>query len=154
MYKIKYIKTKCGNVILFRNPLKHSDFQQFSPVSAGFVSVVIEQGKLTVTTYGESVSLNMKPAQDDEEVILATLRNLKYFKTEKGNMILFCVGLNHNDFTNLYSTFDGFEPASTGYVSIENVENTFNVRSYGGELKNDDCNHILALLKQCPVFLV
>ena len=63
---VKYIRTHDDNIIVFSTALSHSDFFDFKPKSAGFISFGAE-GKYapTCTCYGESGSLKLKSLPDD-----------------------------------------------------------------------------------------
>jgi len=64
--KQKYVKTNKGYIIVFSELFQHSDFKQFNPVSAGFISIGVgEDGNPSCTCYGESVSLNLKSQEID-----------------------------------------------------------------------------------------
>jgi hypothetical protein len=66
---IKYVITKNKEIIVFPTSLKHSDFEEFNPISAGFISIgVNEDNNLTFSCYGESLSLGLKsnPKEDTE----------------------------------------------------------------------------------------
>ena len=63
----KYVRLKQRDVIIILSEvLKHSDFKEMNPVSAGFCH--ISENK--VACFGESVSLQMK--SDPEDSIIAT----------------------------------------------------------------------------------
>ena len=67
MNKVKYIKTKDNEIIIFWEIMQHSDFRNFHPVSAGFISFGInKEGNPTCSCYGESISLNMKSNPEDD----------------------------------------------------------------------------------------
>ena len=59
--KVKYIKTKNNQIIVFSALFEHSNFRSFEPVSAGFISIGVGADKNPdCTCYGESVSLGLK----------------------------------------------------------------------------------------------
>lgn len=70
--KQKYIVTKNNVIIVFPELLQHSDFKNFEPISAGFMSIgtktVDSYPELDCSCYGESISLNLKsnPIKDTE----------------------------------------------------------------------------------------
>ena len=67
MNKVKYIRTKDNEIIIFGEIMQHSDSRNFHPVSAGFISFGInKEGNTTCSCYGESVSLNMKRNPEDD----------------------------------------------------------------------------------------
>ena len=71
--KLKYIMTKDDGVIMFSNLITHTEMaRKFGgATSAGFVTI---DKNYHFETYGESVSLRMKPAEDDNEKIERQLR--------------------------------------------------------------------------------
>ena len=67
MNRVKYIRTKDNEIIIFGEIMQHSDFRNFNPVSAGFISFGInKEGNPTCSCYGESISLNMKSNPEDD----------------------------------------------------------------------------------------
>ncbi len=68
MNKVKYIRTRNNEIIVFSDLQQHKDFKHFDPVSAGFISIGITKvdgyPEVTCSCYGESVSLELK---SDEE---------------------------------------------------------------------------------------
>ena len=71
MNKVKYIRTKDDEIIIFGEIMVHSDFRHFKPVSAGFISFGInKEGHPTCRCYGESISLNME-SNPEEDTLLA-----------------------------------------------------------------------------------
>lgn len=66
MNRVKYIRTKDNEIIIFGEIMQHSDFRNFHPVSAGFISFGIIKGNPTCSCYGESISLNMKSNPEDD----------------------------------------------------------------------------------------
>jgi hypothetical protein len=71
MNRVKYIRTKDNAIIIFAEFMNHSDFRNFNPVSAGFISFGInKEGNPTCSCYGESISLNMK-SNPEEDTLLA-----------------------------------------------------------------------------------
>lgn len=71
--KIKYVIFDTSKVILFTLGQQHGDFGYLKPTSAGFCNIWFENEKFDVSCYGESVSLNLKPAVTDEQVIRSML---------------------------------------------------------------------------------
>jgi hypothetical protein len=66
MARVKYIKTKNNEIIVFSELQQHKEFRHFEPVSAGFISFGIGKDRNPdCSCYGESVSLDLK---SDEEV--------------------------------------------------------------------------------------
>jgi hypothetical protein len=68
--KLKYVMTQIGP-ILFPGSFAHADFKAFAPTSAGFVEIGRDG---SVFTYGESVSLKLRPDSQDETKILIAVR--------------------------------------------------------------------------------
>lgn len=65
----KYICTKDNAIIVFASMLKHSDFKNFEPVSAGFICFgADDKHNPTCTCYGESVSLGLKAQKKDTKL--------------------------------------------------------------------------------------
>jgi hypothetical protein len=70
MQKVKYIKTKDKEIIVFGEIMVHSDFKNRNPISAGFISFGINKdGNPTCSCYGKSISLGLQ--SDEEDTILA-----------------------------------------------------------------------------------
>ena len=69
MTQVKYIRTKDNMIIVFGALLKHSDFKNCNPISAGFISIGIGNDKNPdCTCYGESISLELKSLEDDTQL--------------------------------------------------------------------------------------
>lgn len=76
--RVKYVtivKNGCKNVIVFSELLDHSTFQHLEPISAGFVrfdTTEDENGNTVIypIIYGESVTLNLKPNQEVDSVLI------------------------------------------------------------------------------------
>ena len=78
MSKVKYIKTKDKQIIVFGELYTHNMFNNFSPISAGFICFGYDRdGCLDCTCYGESVSLGLK-ADVKEDTELARNQILAY----------------------------------------------------------------------------
>ena len=56
--KLKYVKTKEGEVIIFPGTIQHSSFKCLGIISAGFCS--IRNDRKIVNCYGSSFSLNLE----------------------------------------------------------------------------------------------
>lgn len=70
MRRVKYIRTKHNEIIVFSELQQHSEFKHFNPVSAGFISIGIrEDGEVKAVCYGESISLNLKSMEEDDTVL-------------------------------------------------------------------------------------
>jgi hypothetical protein len=70
MNRVKYIRTKDNEIIIFGEIMNHSDFRNFNPVSAGFISFGInKEGNPTCSCYGESFTLNMKSNPEEDTII-------------------------------------------------------------------------------------
>lgn len=77
MSKVKYIKTKNNQIIVFPEYHTHSEFRNFEPISAGFISIGFDNDRqMNCTCYGESVSLKLKSVKEDS--ILAKRQILGY----------------------------------------------------------------------------
>jgi hypothetical protein len=63
--KQKYVITKDNVIIVFPELLQHSEFKNFEPISAGFISFGIKDGNPSCSCYGESISLNLKSREED-----------------------------------------------------------------------------------------
>jgi len=69
--KTKYVRTKENRIIVFSELNQHSEFKNFEPISAGFISIGVgEDGNPDCSCYGESVSLNLK-SDEAEDTLLA-----------------------------------------------------------------------------------
>jgi hypothetical protein len=69
MNRVKYIVTANEYVIVFSECIMHSEFKEFNPISAGFVSFgVNKDGNPTCSCWGESISLGLesRPERDTE----------------------------------------------------------------------------------------
>ncbi len=67
--KVKYIRTKDDEIIVFNEMMMHIEFQHFKPKSAGFINIYInEKGRLDCKCYGESISLDIKSHEDDSDL--------------------------------------------------------------------------------------
>jgi hypothetical protein len=75
MNKVKYIRTKDDEIIIFGEIMQHSDFRNFNPVSAGFISFGIhpESRNPTCSCFGRSVSLNLD-SNEEEDTRLAKMQ--------------------------------------------------------------------------------
>ena len=70
----KYIKTKDKKIIVFSGLNNHSDFRNFNPVSAGFITFYTNDEKeIKCECYGHSVSLQMK-SEPEEDTMLAQMQ--------------------------------------------------------------------------------
>lgn len=69
MMKVKYIKTKRDEIIMFSEIMQHSHFKDMHPVSAGFVSFgTNEDGNPTCKCYGSSISLGLSSEDNDTDL--------------------------------------------------------------------------------------
>lgn len=69
MNNVKYIRTNNDEIIIFGGIMQHSEFRNFNPVSAGFISFGInEHGNPTCSCFGTSIYLNLDsiPEKDTE----------------------------------------------------------------------------------------
>ncbi len=81
MEKLKYILDDYGNFAIFSDTKAHSDIARgfhFKPVSAGFCTIAVghyikgtteEKESVNVHCFGESLSLNLKSREEDEDII-------------------------------------------------------------------------------------
>jgi len=81
MKKFKYVIINNTFPILFGEAHKHSEFANCSvgaslgrATSAGFCSISVEDGKMSVSTFGESVSLFLRSNKEDAEIISRMLQ--------------------------------------------------------------------------------
>jgi hypothetical protein len=60
---------------MFTEPMNHSMFSDYNPVSAGFISMGVKDGEFYCECYGESVTLKLKsdPEKDTK------LANFQFF---------------------------------------------------------------------------
>lgn len=78
MSKVKYIKTKDKQIIVFGEYYTHDELKKFEPISAGFISFGLDDnGELYCQCYGNSVSLGLK-ADEKEDSELAKKQILGY----------------------------------------------------------------------------
>ena len=69
MIQGKYVMSPAG-AILFPDTFNHSDFRFVNPVSAGRFSIITEGGcNISVNVFGESLTLELEPAEGDAEKI-------------------------------------------------------------------------------------
>ena len=60
-FRVKYVITEDEKIIVFPELFQHSQFRNFNPVSAGFISFgVNKMGNPTCNCWGESISLGLK----------------------------------------------------------------------------------------------
>ena len=68
--KQKYVITENKKIIVFSELLQHSEFKNFNPISAGFISFgVNKQGNPSCSCYGESISLGLKSRPEEDTII-------------------------------------------------------------------------------------
>lgn len=80
MGKVKYIRTKDNEIIVFSELQQHSEFINFEPISAGFISFGIgEDGNPNCTCYGMSVSLNLESIEDDTKLAKRQILGWDYY---------------------------------------------------------------------------
>lgn len=75
MNRVKYIRTKHDEIIIFGEIMNHSDFKDYNPISAGFIQFAVNKdGNPTCYCYGESISLKMiSNPEEDTRLALLTL---------------------------------------------------------------------------------
>jgi len=77
--KVKYIKTDENTIIIFSEYLSHDDFESFKPVSAGFISIGVDENfSLSCVCYGESISLGLKSEEIDSILAGKQILGLDY----------------------------------------------------------------------------
>ena len=80
MGKVKYIRTKDNEIIVFSELQLHSEFKCFEPISAGFISFGIGADENpNCTCYGESISLDLKSKEDDTELAKRQILVFDYY---------------------------------------------------------------------------
>jgi len=73
----KYIITESGNIVVFGPVFNHSDFKDFNPISAGFITFgVNKEGNPSCSCYGESISLKLKSNPDEDTTIAKRQLNM------------------------------------------------------------------------------
>jgi hypothetical protein len=75
MFRVKYIRTKDDEIIVFGEIMQHSDFKNFNPISAGFISFGInpESRNPDCSCYGHSISLGLS-SNEEEDTRLAKMQ--------------------------------------------------------------------------------
>lgn len=69
MNRVKYIVTANEYVIVFSECIMHSEFKEFNPISAGFISFGVDkEGNQSCSCWGESISLGIgsRPERDTQ----------------------------------------------------------------------------------------
>lgn len=81
MAKVKYIKTKDNQIIVFPAYYQHSDFKHFKPVSAGFIGFGNDKDGLpSCSCYGKSVSLGLDSNEkEDTKLAMDQIMGYGYF---------------------------------------------------------------------------
>jgi len=80
MKKVKYIKTKDKEIIVFGDIMVHSDFKHMNPISAGFISFGInEEGNPTCKCYGESISLGLSSDEEEDTFLAQSQLGFMYY---------------------------------------------------------------------------
>lgn len=78
MARVKYIRTKDDQIIVFGEYYQHSEFARFEPISAGFIAIGADgRHEPTCSCYGESVSLKLQ-SKPEEDTKLARKQILGY----------------------------------------------------------------------------
>jgi len=72
--KQKYIITRNREIIVFPEMIQHSDFSDWKPISAGFISFgVNKDGNPTCSCHGRSISLGLD-SRPEEDTLIAKLQ--------------------------------------------------------------------------------
>jgi hypothetical protein len=80
MGKVKYIRTKDNEIIVFSGLQLHSEFKRFEPISAGFIIFRIDEDRNPdCLCYGESVSLDLKSKEDDTRLAKRQILGYDYY---------------------------------------------------------------------------
>ena len=80
MAKVKYIKTKDREIIVFSELMSHDEFKKYEPISAGFISFGVGKNRNpSCTCYGESVSLNLKSHEEDSQLAKMQILGWDYY---------------------------------------------------------------------------
>jgi hypothetical protein len=80
MKKVKYIKTKDKEIIVFGDIIVHSDFIDMNPISAGFISFgTNEDGNPTCRCYGESISLGLESDEEEDTFLAKSQLGFMYY---------------------------------------------------------------------------
>jgi hypothetical protein len=71
---VKYIRLEGGGFVVFPDSIAHNEVVvkggfQNTPCNAGKIQIVVREGKLSVHTYGESISLKLTANKEDGEAI-------------------------------------------------------------------------------------
>jgi hypothetical protein len=75
--KQKYIITKERVIIVFPELMQHSDFKDWNPISAGFISFgVNKEGNPTCSCYGKSISLGLESNPEEDTKIAKRQLNM------------------------------------------------------------------------------
>ena len=76
--RVKYIKAKGNQIVVFSSLLNHSAFKHFQPISAGFISIGADAKHApTIQCYGYSITLGIK-SDPEVDTILARQQILGY----------------------------------------------------------------------------
>jgi hypothetical protein len=80
MERVKYIKTKNREIIVFGEIMVHSDFKDMNPVSAGFISFGInEEGNPNCRCFGKSISLGLSCDEEEDTFLAQSQLGFRYY---------------------------------------------------------------------------
>ena len=66
MNTVKYVLTREHKIIVFPNLFAHKDFESYKPISAGFITFGVKNGKPVCYCHGESIGLGLRSNPDED----------------------------------------------------------------------------------------